>query len=462
MTRRCTLVVLLVCVSLLAGCGSGNQARPERRPVPPVPPGPADFGVTVTPARPRVVVGSTLQFTSTGSDATWQVNGVPGGNSTVGTISATGLYTAPAIVPLDSVVAITPSSTPPSTASGYARVAVGAFAARFAYVSSASDNSIQIFTADGKTGMLQPASIFSLGSGKGPTALALSPNGNFLFSLNRLSNDISIFAINPATGGLTDAGSAPAPNGPYAMVFSSNGNYAYVSCDSASTIAAYAFTLSTGALTPLAGGSYAAGAGRIQGLAITPDGKSLYALNQDANQIVALAINQGDGSLTPVAGSPIAAQSGLSSIVVDDTTAYIGSDNGVEYYGRDGSSGLLTHIPSATTPTGGKSPVLFRNLSDGYLVGVNPASGGAVAINTWDGFGRSYTPLATATSPVAGGWLWNDASDNWVFALNRKADVSATTGSIGLYTLSFTNGLQGPVATIPTALHDPTGFVISP
>src|SRR5215472_2847098 len=49
---------------------------------------------------------------------------------------------------------------------------------------------IQIFTADGKTGVLQHVSIFSVGAGKAPAALALAPNGNFLYSLNRGTNDI--------------------------------------------------------------------------------------------------------------------------------------------------------------------------------------------------------------------------------------------------------------------------------
>jgi IPT/TIG domain len=40
-----------------------------------------------------------MQF-KTESPVTWSVNGIPGGNADVGTISGTGLYTAPGIVPL--------------------------------------------------------------------------------------------------------------------------------------------------------------------------------------------------------------------------------------------------------------------------------------------------------------------------------------------------------------------------
>jgi hypothetical protein len=44
-------------------------------------------------------VTQTMQF-KTEAPVTWSVNGIAGGNAEVGTISSTGLYTAPAIVPL--------------------------------------------------------------------------------------------------------------------------------------------------------------------------------------------------------------------------------------------------------------------------------------------------------------------------------------------------------------------------
>ncbi len=50
-----------------------------------------------------VVKGTTRQFTAyvplSPNTIQWLVNDVPGGNATVGTVSATGLYAAPAVVP---------------------------------------------------------------------------------------------------------------------------------------------------------------------------------------------------------------------------------------------------------------------------------------------------------------------------------------------------------------------------
>ena len=67
-------------------------------------------GLSISPATAGVTPGETQQFTATMSGqsnptVTWSVDGVNGGNSTVGTISAKGLYTAPSQVGSHSVSA---------------------------------------------------------------------------------------------------------------------------------------------------------------------------------------------------------------------------------------------------------------------------------------------------------------------------------------------------------------------
>jgi hypothetical protein len=81
--------------------------------------------VTVTPAQVSVVVNATQQFNAavqgTGNfnkAVNWFVAGVAGGNSTVGTINVTGLFTAPSTVPSPSVVSVTAKSTQDSSKSG--------------------------------------------------------------------------------------------------------------------------------------------------------------------------------------------------------------------------------------------------------------------------------------------------------------------------------------------------------
>ena len=62
--------------------------------------------VTITPESAVLFPRATQQFTAAVSGTTmsmvkWTVNGVEGGNATIGTISSTGLYTAPQTVPSD-------------------------------------------------------------------------------------------------------------------------------------------------------------------------------------------------------------------------------------------------------------------------------------------------------------------------------------------------------------------------
>lgn len=68
-------------------------------------------GVTVSPAALAVPAGATANFSATaGGNAvtpTWQVNGITGGNSSVGTISASGSYIAPLTPPSGGFVTIT-------------------------------------------------------------------------------------------------------------------------------------------------------------------------------------------------------------------------------------------------------------------------------------------------------------------------------------------------------------------
>ena len=87
--------------------------------------------VTVTPNPVSVAVGASQQFTATvtGSSNTavnWYVNAVLNGNSTVGTISATGLYQAPATIPTPATVTISATSQADNTTSGSAQATITA------------------------------------------------------------------------------------------------------------------------------------------------------------------------------------------------------------------------------------------------------------------------------------------------------------------------------------------------
>jgi uncharacterized protein (DUF1800 family) len=80
-------------------------------------------GVTVRidPVNLTLAVGSTRQFSvlvggTTNTAVTWSINGVNGGNTTVGTISSTGFYSAPAVPPPGYAVTVKATSVADPTA----------------------------------------------------------------------------------------------------------------------------------------------------------------------------------------------------------------------------------------------------------------------------------------------------------------------------------------------------------
>lgn len=90
---------------------------------------PPPVTISISPTSATVRVRQTRQFTATlqgttNTSVTWKVNGIAGGNATVGTISQTGLYRAPSTVPSPSTVTVTATSAGDPTKTAKASVTV--------------------------------------------------------------------------------------------------------------------------------------------------------------------------------------------------------------------------------------------------------------------------------------------------------------------------------------------------
>jgi Big-like domain-containing protein len=106
MKRFLPLIVLTAIV--WAGCG-GKKSTPA-----------AGVAVTISPTSASVAGGATQPFTatvtgSTNTTVTWQVNGENGGDAIIGTISSTGVYTAPNVLPTTTTVTVTATSQADTT-----------------------------------------------------------------------------------------------------------------------------------------------------------------------------------------------------------------------------------------------------------------------------------------------------------------------------------------------------------
>jgi uncharacterized protein (DUF1800 family) len=99
--RSSRLSLLAVFAALLAGCSSNTSVAPNATPV-----------VVTVSGGASTRLGATNQFAanvsgSSNTKVSWQVSGVTGGSAASGTISATGLYTAPSAMPASTSIAIT-------------------------------------------------------------------------------------------------------------------------------------------------------------------------------------------------------------------------------------------------------------------------------------------------------------------------------------------------------------------
>lgn len=96
----------------------------------------APVSVTITPGTVTLGLNAIQQFTATVTGnplsttaVTWEVNSIVGGNSTIGTISSAGLYTAPASVPSPATVSVQAVSVADTTKSATASITISTTAA---------------------------------------------------------------------------------------------------------------------------------------------------------------------------------------------------------------------------------------------------------------------------------------------------------------------------------------------
>ncbi len=175
--------------AISASCGGTNNSSTTSSA--------SNVTVSLNQSSMNVAVGATAQFTATVQNTTntavsWSVDGTAGGNATAGTVSASGLYTAPAAAGSHKVTATSMADT---NASASAAVTVGAL------------------------GAISPATVF------------LPPSGTqqFSSSIQGFSNTAITWAVNQVVGGNASVGlistaglyTAPSQPGTYTVTATS-------------------------------------------------------------------------------------------------------------------------------------------------------------------------------------------------------------------------------------------------
>jgi parallel beta-helix repeat protein len=186
LARLCSVI----CLILLGGCGGNNSS--------PTPP--QSVTVVVSSLGSSELLGSTQQLTAavTGTSntaVTWGVNGLAGGNSTVGTISSSGLYTAPKDLPNPATVTIQATSLANSSASGHATLII------------ASDIKVNVATNPSGMSFVFPGGAVQL---LGTVISAGDPDTTVNWTVNGMANGNSSLGTITATGPNTALYNAPA------------------------------------------------------------------------------------------------------------------------------------------------------------------------------------------------------------------------------------------------------------
>jgi hypothetical protein len=109
------ILALLAAAAGTVGCAGSTGGASSTIIPPPPPPPPSSITVTITPASASLLLGKTQTFSVTVTGAadttvSWSVNAIAGGTPLTGAITAAGVYTAPADLPLAPAVQITATS----------------------------------------------------------------------------------------------------------------------------------------------------------------------------------------------------------------------------------------------------------------------------------------------------------------------------------------------------------------
>jgi len=211
--REVLLVAMVLAqVGLLSNCGSSSSTQMSP---------PAVVSVSISSQLTSALVGQTVQFTAivsgtSNTAVTWSVNGTAGGNSSVGTISSTGMYTAPAVPPAPNTLTVQATSVADTTKTASATLAISNPGPQLTSISPAAigidGSSVQAATVL----VAATSSVVALNGGGFTSQSAITANGTSLattfVSATQLTATVPASLI-ASPGVLQLMVSTPAPGG---------------------------------------------------------------------------------------------------------------------------------------------------------------------------------------------------------------------------------------------------------
>jgi 6-phosphogluconolactonase (cycloisomerase 2 family) len=298
----------------------------------------------------------------------------------------------------------------------------------FAYIANFAGSTVTLLSVNRGNGQLSvpvpvtaippspsaPSNVFNTQAG--PVAMAITPNGSFLYVLNQTAGNITAFTIDPTTGNLTvitppKIGSTQPPpffgnlTAPSSIATSTDGTTLFVASPSQHSITTFAIG-SMGLLTQPNPPVVLAPSVTPAFVMTEPTGHFLYAADSTGNAVLGFSIGSG-GSLTPLNGSPfpVGSQPVAIAATPNGTLLFVANQgsNNVSAFVIDSRTGGLGAVSGSPFPSGGKGPTYLA--ATGAFVYVTDAVTNDVA-SLAIGANGNLTPVAGSPFSVATQPVW--------------------------------------------------------
>ena len=325
-----------------------------------------------------------------------------------------------------------PSTAPPNaSAFDISDPGQGDGTAGFVYVANRLSNNVSGYAIDAGTGSLVPIPGSPFAAGLHPVDVAAARSGRFLNVANMgdppasVFGNLSAYQIDPVTGALTEVLGSPFSTSlfPEGVTVHPTGRFVYVA--NAGDIAAFSVDPASGLLTPMAGSPFFTSGLGPNHVGIDRSGRFAYVTNVASANVSGFAIDHASGALTEMAGSPFPAGAEPASVVVlrSGKFAYVMNHlaNTLSAYSIETTTGALTSLAGAPIPVGGSPTAMAVHPTGKFLYVASEADNlSAFAISPTTGTLTAIAGSPFDVGPVPFG-VAVDHSGRFLYVSNRNA-----------------------------------------
>jgi len=467
--RRKLVILGIVSLVFLAGCGggsysnqppSGTNPTPTTNPVPAIsflnPSGTAVGGpaFTLTVSGSNFLASSVVRWNGSDRPTAFQNNTQVTAQIPAGDIAATGTAAITVFNPTPG--GGTSNSLNFSIVRGLGPISVavapdpsGKFG-RFAYVANRDSNNVSMYTINPATGILE--AVGTIAAGTAPFSVAVHPSGNFAYVANLDSDNVSVYTIDTTTGVLTFMGAIGAGVEPDSVVVHPSGKFAYVANFGDELLGSVPGSVSTytinagGGLTST--GTIAEKFVGTSSVAVHPSGKFAYVANSafnNGNTISMYTIDATTGALTSI--GTVAAQNPRSVAVHPSgnfayvATSGVSNSDTISMYTIDRTTGALTSIG---TVAAGRLPESVAVDPAGKFAYTANAESNDVSMYSINATTGALTSIGTVAAGLAPNSIAIDPSGKFAYVAN------ASSNNISMYSIDATTGALTLIGTIGT------------